>query len=236
MAVSLPISIYGVVALWKDRRPAVVVLLAWLATTVGLVSLQGRFYAYHWLPILPAMAILVAVGIGDLSLRSKAFEPIIAGVILLGCAAPICLEVARFAAWSVGAMTRQAYYDAYGEPGTDMRAVDWLRATAGPGKVFTFGWHCSVPWLSERESVSRFCYSLPLMMGGGTEVQSQYRAEVLAALDSDRPRYILVGDLSDQILGRHLTIADFPELAELLRRAYRPVARLGTITIHEIGP
>jgi Dolichyl-phosphate-mannose-protein mannosyltransferase len=235
-AVAVPIVAYGVVVLWRTRRPAAILMGAWLAITVFLVGLQGRFYAYHWLPMLPAMAMLVAVGLHDLSQRSKTFEGIVCSAILLGCVAPICLEGVRFIGWRAGVIDRQEYYIDYGEPGFDMQAVDWLRTTGAPGKIFTFGWHCSVPWLSERQSVSRFGYSLPLMMGEGTAVRSQYRQELIGALNADPPKYIVVGTLSEQILGTRLTIADFPELATLVERHYRPVAQFGTITIHEIRP
>jgi Dolichyl-phosphate-mannose-protein mannosyltransferase len=233
-AVAIPIVAYGVVVLWRAQRPAAILMVAWLAITVSLVALQGRFYAYHWLPMLPAMAILVAVGLHDLSQRSKEFALIVCATLLLGCVAPIVLEAARFMGWRAGVIDRRQYYNAYGEPGFDMQAVDWLRSTGAPGKIFTFGWHCSVPWLSERQTVSRFGYSLPLMMGAGTAVRSQYRQELMAALTADPPKYIVVGTLSEQILGTRLTIADFPELAALVARDYRPVAEFGTITIHEI--
>jgi hypothetical protein len=155
--------------------------------------------------------------------------------LILSCSAPVLLEAARFAAWSVGAIDRHAYYDAYGEPGADMKAIEWLRTSGAPGKVFGFGFHCGVPWLSGRESVSRFCYALPLMMGESAAIRSQYRAEVLTALNADPPRYIVVGVLSEQILGAVMTMTDFPELNEWVNRRYREVARFGTITILENG-
>ena len=232
-AVVLPLSAYGAVVLWRERRRSAVLLVMWWAITIVLVAAQGRFYAYHWLPMLPAVTLLTAIGLYDLLSRATTFAYITCGLVYLICIAPIAFEASRFVAWRLGAIDRQAYYDAYGEPGVQMQAVDWLR-TAAPGKIFTFGWLCSVAWLSERDYVSRFGYSLPLMMGEGTDVRSRYRAEALAALDADPPRYIVVGPLSEQILGRRFTIADFPELAELMRTRYQEVSRFGAITIYEI--
>jgi 4-amino-4-deoxy-L-arabinose transferase-like glycosyltransferase len=232
--VSLPLVIYGLASLWKRQQRDAFIFVLWIAITVMLVSLQGRFYAYHWLPMLPAMTALVAIGVRALAERVRPFGKIAAAIILLSCAAPILLEAARFLTWRVGAIDRYAYYDGYGEPGADVRAVDWLKTKAGPGKVFGFGFNCGVPWLAGRDSVSRFCYALPLMMGQGTTIQSQYRAEALAALAVDPPRYIIVGTLSQQILGAELTIADFAELQSLLQRRYHEVARFGAITIFEM--
>jgi hypothetical protein len=234
--VAAPIAAYGLAILWRARRPVAILMGSWIAITIALVVMQGRFYAYHWLPMLPAMTILVVHGLHDLAQRSRMFERLAASVLVLGCVAPIGLELTRFAAWTVGAIDRHAYYDAYGEPGADMRTVEWLRTSAGPGKIFTFGWHCAVPWLSERQSVSRFGYSLPLMMGEGTDVRARYRQELLSALKADPPKYIVVGTLSAQILGTTLTIEDFPELAALVEHGYRPAAQFGAIAVHEIKP
>ena len=235
-AVSLPVAAYGAIVLWKEHRPAAILLVGWTATTVLLVILQGRFYAYHWLPLLPAVTLLVAGALRDLFARARTVATTIAIVLVIGCAAPIGLEVARFVEWRAGVMDRARYYDDYGEPGAEMRAVDWLRSSGRPGKIFAFGWLCSVAWLSERESVSRFGYSLPLMMGEGSDIRSRYRAELMAALLADPPAYVVVGALSERILGTRLTIEDFPELAAFVRVRYREVARFQTITIHEINP
>lgn len=236
MGVGLPLAIFGAVALWKERRSVAVALLTWLALTVSLVIAQGRFYAYHWLPMLPAMTVLIAVGAHAGIARALTFTRIACAVVLLVGIAPITLELARFASWSAGIVDREEYYNAYGEPGIDMQALNWLQTKGRPGKIFTFGWHSSVGWLSKRGTVSRFGYSLPLMMGEGTAYQSKYRSELMAALTADPPRYILVGALSDQILGTHLSVRDFPELASLIDRAYRPAAEFGSITIHEMHP
>jgi hypothetical protein len=157
----------------------------------------------------------------------------VCSVLLLTCAAPIVFEQSRFAAWQLGAIDRDAYYDAYGEPGSEMKAVRWLRTEGRPGKVFVFGWNASIAWLSEREIVSRFGFSMPLLTGGREDIRSRYRAEVLAALRSDPPAYIVEGTVAEQIVGTHLTIDDFPELADLVRNAYREVVRFDTVVIHE---
>ncbi len=233
IAVALPLVLYGGVVLWRtERRPATILLTTWSALVVAFVVFQNRFYAYHWLPILPAAALLGAVGLHVLAQRQRTLAGIICTVILTHALAPVVLEEVRFAAWRAGLIDRSAYYDGYGEPGDDRRAVWWLRER-GPGPVFIFGWHSSVAWLSERPTVSRFGYSLPLMMGEGLPRRSQYRAEALAALAARPPRYIITGTQSEQIMGERLGVADFPELAELIERSYRPAAHLGRITIHE---
>jgi hypothetical protein len=235
MAVGLPAVAYGGWVLWQTKRSAAVVLVTWIGVTTFSVVVQNRYYAYHWLPLLPAATLLGAVALHDLAARTRVFVSLVLGAVLLHCLAPIGLEEARFAGWLAGRIDRDAYYTAYGAPGDDMKAVRWFRESAQPGTVFVFGWHPVVPWLSERQSVSRFGYSLPLLMGNGLDIRDRYRAEALDALRAAPPRYIIVGTQSEHILGNSMTIADFPALAELVNRSYRPVVRFGEITIYELG-
>ncbi len=234
IAVALPVLLFGGFALWRDRRrPAAIMLVTSAAIAVLLVALQNRFYEYQWLPILPLATLLGAVGLQAVVARMRTLGHILCGVILIHCLAPIVLEEARFVSWVSGRMDREAYYAAYGEPGDDMRAVRWLREEGQPGPVFIFGWNTGVAWLSERPTVSRFGFSMPLMMGEGLEVRSEYRAELLEALRATPARYILSGNQSAQIMGRSMTVTDFPELADLIRTDYRQAVQLGRITIYE---
>jgi hypothetical protein len=235
-ATLLPLMVYGGLLLWRAHRPAAIVLGTWCALVVGSVALQNRFYAYHWLPLVPAATLLATRALHEIRSRIPALADVTFAIVLLQCLAPVVLEEARFAAWIVGRIDHDAYYDAYGEAGNDMRAVRWLGEEAQPGSVFVFGWHSGVPWLSGRQTVSRFGYSLPLMMGEGHPVRARYRAELLEALAATPPRYIIVGTQSERILGARLTIEDFPELADVIRRGYTEVRRFGTLLVYEPVP
>ena len=233
IAVGLPLVMFGAIALWRTHRAVAVVLAGWVLITTALVATQNRFYAYHWLPMLPACVLLGAVAIQRIQTPIRPLATVLVAILLVHCLAPILLEQARFLAWRAGRIDRNAYYDAYGDMGHDLRAVDWLRNEGQPGKVVVFGWHSAVAWLSERATVSRFGYSLPLMMGEGLDVRAQYRAELLDAMAADPPRYILVGTQSEQILGAQLALDDFPELAAFIRDHCQEVQRFGPITIYE---
>ena len=232
ITVVVPLAAFGAIALWQTNRPVAVVLGAWAMLAIALVAVQNRFYAYHWLPMLPAVTLLAAIAIHQIRATMPALATVMVGVVLLHALAPIVFEEARFVAWLTGRMDTAAYYDAYGEPGNDMRAVRWLREHGEPGPVFVFGWHSAVAWLSGRETVSRFGYSLPLMLGEDLDMRARYRAEVVDALTATPPRYILVGAQSAQILGARVTLDDFPALADLIRGSYQEASRFGSLTIY----
>jgi hypothetical protein len=233
MAVALPVVAYGGFVLWRSaRQAAAVVLGVWIAIGVGGVLLQNRFFAYHWLPMLPAATLLGAVGLRDAAIRARPLAYVLGGAILLHCLAPILPEQVRFLSWTLGRIDREAYYRAYGEAADDMRTVWWLREEARPGSVYVFGWNTGVVWLSGRPTISRFGFSMPLLVPEG-DGRARYRDELLRALRTMPPQYIIDGVQSERILGRVLTVADFPAFADLLDSTYRPIARFGRITVHE---
>jgi len=234
-AVALPLVVYGTLVFWR-RQPRVAILLgSWTFLAASAVVLQNRFFAYHWLPILPPVVLLGAIGLHSVLLKMRALGLVFATVLLMHCVAPIVVEEIRFVAWLTGRIDRETYYDGYGEPGEEMKAVSWLRENGKEGGIYVFGWNTAIAWLSEREVISRFGFSMPLMLGNGTEIQSQYRHELLAALGDRPPRYIVTGIQSERILGAATNIDDFPELADLVQRSYSTVAKVGRLTIHELG-
>jgi len=227
------VALFGAAVLWRARPPAAALLVGWLALVILLVTVQNRFYAYQWLPMLPAMTVLAIVGLHNVRTIRPLLAFLLGAAMLIECLAPIALEEARFASWVTGRMDRDAYYDAYGEPGDDMKTVRWLREQGKPGSVFVFGWNSSIAWLSGRPTVSRFGYSMPLVLGPEHEFRSPYRAELLSHLREQPPLYVIVGTQSEHIIGASVTLADFPELARLLDTEYREVQRIGKIVVLE---
>jgi len=235
MAVGLPMVIVGALALWQTHRAPALALVSWILLVAFIVVLQGRFFAYHWLPMLPAAVVLGAVGFQAVLPRAKALVITLVAVSVSHCLVPIVFEQMRFVSWITGRTDTAHYYDGYGEAGNDMRAVDWLRNRAREGKVFVFGWNTGIAWLGHRETVSRFGFSMPLLIGEGLDVRAEYRDELLRTLRADPPTYIILGTQSQRILRRPMTVADFPELTDLVHKSYVKVAEFGAIQFHERG-
>lgn len=233
MAVGLPAAIAGALALWRTHRPVALVLVVWMLLTFSIVVLQGRFFAYHWLPMLPAAVLLIVAGLHDVWPRARVLVLATAALLIALVLAPVAWEEARFVSWIAGRIGTAAYYDGYGNAGNEMRAVEWLQKSGRDGKVFVFGWNTGIAWLSRRETISRFGFSMPLLIGPETGIRAEYRDEVLQELRADLPRFIIVGTQSSRILRRPMTVGDFPAFAELLDNSYTKVAEFGDILIHE---
>ncbi len=65
----------GVLCLWNLQRTAAVTLLAFLATALGCVALQNKFYPYHWWPAVGPVVIFVAVGLGHIRKALLSAQP-----------------------------------------------------------------------------------------------------------------------------------------------------------------
>jgi hypothetical protein len=231
VTVGLPLVVVGAVSLLRTRAADGRVAVGWLAIAVGAVVLQGRFFAYHWLPVLPAAVVLGAVGFQVVRDKARLVAVVMASAVAIHAAVPVAWEETRFLSWLTGRLGTTAYYDAFGEPGAELRAVSWLE-DAPPGPIYVFGWNTGVAWLARRPTISRFGFSLPLLVDAG-DFRARYRREVMTALETAPARFIIVGTQSERILGGRLSVDDFPELADLLAREYAPAWSTGPIVIHQ---
>lgn len=230
--VVLPLAIYGALTLRQRNRCAAAAFLSWAVIVFVGVWIQGRFFGYHWLPALPVMAMLGVVGLHAMTKSARVPATIAAAAMVGLAAAPVVYEVSRFGAWQAGRLSTEAYYDAYGQSGPEMRAVAWMRGAPVAGKVFVFGWNPGIAWLNGRDIVSRFGFSMPLL-SGPADRRARYVSETMSALVDDPPAYFIEGDLSARVLGRAAVLADVPDLDVFVARRYREVARFGPIVIHE---
>ena len=74
--------------------------------------------------------------------------------------------------------------------------------------------------MADRQSPTRFDWSMPLLMGGGTDFRDMFRQEFLYHLASNPPRWIVVAPLSELLLGGKFTEQDFPAFADFLDHYY----------------
>lgn len=243
IAVALPLAVFGWWILRKTTIRVATLTLIWLAIGVAAVVAQGRFYTYHWLIVSPPIAVLVASGVWQVARVEYAgssrlsFTVIVAAVMCFHVTTHPMLEVFEFFRYATGSTTKEAYYAHFGIPDDDLRAAQYLRGhTADSASVAMLGWNASILYQSGRRSPTRFGYSMPLFMGEGTKIREAYRTEFMDDLNASPPAIIVVGQLSEMILGAEYSVADFPALAALLQQKYRQVERFGDIDIYQLLP
>jgi hypothetical protein len=243
---ALPAMIAGLLVLWHTARGCALVLSAWIAIGLGCVVLQNRFVDYQWLPLVPPLVVLCAVGlhmalggsIGEAAVETSkqwstdrtALLAMLTAVVLTGSVALApAMAVARWATLASGIKSPEQYYDEYfPQVSAGMKAANYLREhTTAHDQIAVWGGNGGILFLSRRTSATRFGTYGPLVFGEGTEIRARYRQEYLHGLERARPMYFVVSteDLSDTATPRNLQ--GFPELLTFVAQNYELEKRFG---------
>ncbi|MGH7540373.1 MAG: ArnT family glycosyltransferase, partial [Gemmatimonadota bacterium] len=126
-ALVLPPALLGLWALWRSQRPAAVGLGAWVAVALFCVTIQGKFWTYHWIPLYPPLAALGGIGLWSLAIGLRgsdaerrtgaggAFAAIATALLLLQVAPYPARDVVRWAGLVSGRNPPGTYYRGFAE-------------------------------------------------------------------------------------------------------------------------
>lgn len=212
---------------------------AWALLMVAAVWIQGKYYTYHWLPVLPPLALLAAQGLRGIwaALARAASRATCRALAAVGIAC-LCAALA-LAYWAtlrvpirhlIGQMPREEFlarFDRYGDVSLQAnRAVaSFLRAHTEPDDpIFIWGFEPLIYWLADRPPASRFIYTVPLVVDWSPDA---WRPELISDLTREQPRFLVVAhnDALPWMTGRAddsaAQLRGFPELEALIARHYR---------------
>jgi hypothetical protein len=231
-------------ALASGFWPRLLLTAAWLLTALVSLIAQGKFFEYHYLPLLAVCCVLGAGVVA--SLTPLLCRLPVVGNVLLGLI--VAAGLASAAGWQASSFTAllrvagnrselRAYWDAgRHDSGTDfslredLALADYLRAGTAPSdRIFIWGYEPLVYFVARRWPVSRFEYNFPLVVTWHTEA---LRRELLSALEAGPPRLFIVahGDQTPWAMGHdrdsYETLLDFPELCDFVGRNYVFAARV----------
>jgi len=220
-------------------------LPAWLAAMLVQVWIQGKYFQYHWLPVLPPLGLLAAQGMAALwrLLRQHVASAAAERAVAAGGLAVLVLSVAgaywnhfrpelRYAAGLVPASEFLGEFRDRSDfsISADLAVASYLTAhTARGTPIFIWGFEPIVYFLADRPPASRFISQQPLVAPWSPR---EWRRELIAALEERRPAYVLVvhNDAMPWVTMRPYDsateLAAFPELVALLARDYQPAVRI----------
>lgn len=238
----------------KSRWLAGSILLTtgWLAAAWASTAIQARFFSYHFLPLLPPLALFAAFFLDDLLLklcskltttsRRCVMAAVLAGITLLPIRGQRCSLVSHYVQYRhvYRVLSRQqsledgwqysifAFYGNFSIANT-VKLLNYLEEESAPtDSIFSWGTNAAVYFLSERPRVSNI-YSQVQITGGFGDGNLQ---SLLDELTRRKPRIFLVqrGDAIPQVLG-HLkdslaTFRETPELLQFVEQRYRRRGRL----------
>lgn len=258
---TFPIAAWGMggapIAAWLSwRRPTGRSHLVWVAiawAVAGLISgiAQRRGFTYHFLPMLPGLAVTFAAG---LHLLADACEVprrarVVLAAVIVGWFAWAGQSWRSYEVVWEGLRGGQSWADILwttrsrggGVPfGDQMAVAEWIAAHTEPeDPIFVWSYDPAVMFLARRRQVSRFLYHYPLLVEWHDPAD---REELLAALEAERPKVFAYS--SGDGFG-HVTRADsrsdrafhrFRALKRWVEANYEKVDPIGVYTVYTRRP
>lgn len=223
-----------------DRRR--LLLLAWTAQALAQVFLQTKFFLYHWLVVIPPLALLAAGGIRWIYDNLQRSLSYLAWALFLVQAAlglrfyALLQSHYQTPQYLLGQVDRDQYFARFREPGADFNfyatwhVADYLRRHTAPSDtILVFGYEPGINYLAARFAPTRFHSDYPLTFtpksAGAEQWREQAREVFLHDLTQAPPRVIILvaGDQNALEPEDSLTQArSFPPFWEFLTQNYEP--------------
>ena len=219
-------------------------LPTWAVVLIASVWAQGKFYTYHWLPVLPPLCLLAAQGLRSLGYLIRGAMPARSARAVSSLGVLVVLALAAGAYWSAlnwplrylsGGISCSVFtqrYDRYGDFSllADKQVAAFIRGETSPDDtIFIWGFEPLIYAYADRPPASRFIYTVPLVTDWSPP---EWRAELIQDLERKPPRVIAVvhNDILPWMTGRFddsaTQLAGYPELTDFIKRNYQFQRRL----------
>ncbi len=231
----------------------------WLIAGTAVMLVQLKFYDYHWLPMLPPLALIAAAGIETVvEVISRKFIPqpplpmergrqpkvargeVVRGIIAFALLAAMAAVIgSRTLPYLTGQEDQVAYYHQFqaGEFVADesLEVANFLRQRVLPGdSLFIWGFRPEVYYLSQLNPAVRFIFQFPLVADW---YPVEWRQQTVDVLWAALPPYVLVLQVdympwvtgSDQ--DSNTLLQGYTELNNWLEYNYVPDSQIGNFLI-----
>jgi hypothetical protein len=251
----LLLAAVGLVSLPRRER---LFLGAWIASTMLAVVLQRQLADYHYLLIVPGLAVAGGCGlVAAARAVARAGEPrrrAAAAAVLVACAA---LAIRTGAAWAGaygddlayarGQLSRPEFIATFTRgiisPAIEEQAAAYLRDHTQPAdSILIWGLAPGVYALADRAPATKYPFHKVLMTDAPLSRMipglPERRADYLARLAADPPAYVLVGRRDENGFepeDSFTSLAAFPELSRILHTEYHLETEIGRFVVLRRG-
>jgi 4-amino-4-deoxy-L-arabinose transferase-like glycosyltransferase len=240
----LPLVAIGAWRLWSRRRRLALAALAALLLSFAGITLQSKYYPYHFAPLLAPLALLAAFGMAPATKSGLRFRrwmrataTLIAVAIVVVNLVPLAPGAWRWARYVTGQMTPGRYYAQF-DIKTDYdlqgcrRAAERVKKMTGPDDtIMVWALDPLINYLAERMPPSRFAGHYPLTRGELNPYEAEWRREFMQDIKAHPPELFLIADHDQNNLmpmsSLHY-IDEFPEFKAFLSENYKPEGNTGT--------
>jgi len=232
----------------RDSIQPAVIIFAWLSLAIVMVIAQGKYWLYHWVPCVIALAVSTGIALEFLSLKSSVGRrwQLLAPAAFLAVVIPSSVRAIyhgeMWPVYAVGLQSRSQYEARFHTPEGTWRfpifrdIATYIEAHSRPNdSVLIWGWDVLVNALAHRPTPSRFGYSYPLTIDG--PLRNHYREVFLRELRGKLPKYIVVDARNLWELPAKSGVSllrDFPELNSLILGSYRRVTTIGDFQVWKV--
>lgn len=226
----------------------------WLLPTWALVIMvsvwaQGKFYSYHWLPVLPPLALLAGQGLRTIGRVTRQASSARVGGTVTALVVVLAIGLSgiqywRTLAWPIQRLTGHisheeflARYNHYGDFSlhADREVAAYVQdRTSADETIFIWGFEPLVYFLADRPPASRFIYTVPLVTEWSP---TAWREELVRDLTDHPPTYILIlhRDALPWMTGRRddsaAQLLSYPALTDVLEERYQKESTIEDFTI-----
>ncbi|HUT52858.1 MAG TPA: glycosyltransferase family 39 protein [bacterium] len=223
-----------------EGRRAAAFTLGWFAASVLQIGLQFKFFLYHWLVLIPPMALAAGAGLDTISgaasrwfgrWTGRAILAIVAAwfIFVFGRCWILVEESYQTREYLLHRITLAQYYarfnagDAFGKGDFNMlasaAAADYVRKNTPPeARVLVFGYEPIVNVLSARPAPGRFEIDYPLTFtppsARARRYRDQWRAQFMADLHKTPPALVILLDNDINSLELKTSIEQAQEFTE----------------------
>jgi hypothetical protein len=256
------LAAFGVIAaiaippMYPREREGLLFVLGVIAIHLIGITMQGKFFQYHYTATLPLISFIAGLGLYKLwrrSIRSGAggviaFASFVVVAALMRQAVNdlpgsfwhrslVRMEFLLGEHGSSEQLDSELYYLADYKLDTDRRVAMELDQRTAPGaSVYVWGFEPGIYWLSRREPASRFIYDVPQRVKWQRDTP---RRELMEDLLKNPPAMIVVAhnDVFPSVTGDDVDSAhaleQFPDLQKLLDAEYGQAARIEDFDLYQ---
>lgn len=225
----LALGVLGLTAVKEQRR----VLAAWLLAAVASVLTQAALYPYHFFPLLPPLAVGVALSVEGLPSRTsnpQLVRRLLCVLAVLGVvgALPWWFDHASTSLSKVrGTLSDAEYSERFAAAGDYEVIARHVRELSHDGDtVYLWASDAQLHLLTERDPAHRYLVNFPVVAPWGAKDR---RGEIVNELEQTPPEFVVVRnrDFMPWLNGHRgdsvATMQEFPELLGFLQRNYQQV-------------
>lgn len=225
-------AIAGLALAWRRDRAYAICLVAWIVLDAIAILLQRQLAGYHFLLLVPPLALAAGSGIAALGARLR--SAIVPAAVALSVIALLLAGTLRDWTRAYGAGDLRSYDRGQFSPADERAVADYLAAHTDPADgVLVWALAPGIYALADRHPVTRFPFHRLLYtdspLAHAVPGRDARRAALLDRMRVDPPAYIVLGikDANPFEPDSFTSLLGFGELHAIVQRDYHDETRIG---------